>query len=73
VTERAAADGGRALPGPRRQLESGEIADRPELAASFAELNELMGLEQIEAIERRFLTAAQRDRRGAAEPPRRSG
>jgi hypothetical protein len=33
--------------------------ERPELAVSFGEINELMGLDTIKQMEQRFLTARQ--------------
>jgi hypothetical protein len=41
------------------QLKTGEIVDRTDLLVSFKELNELMGINQLEAIEQRFLTPTQ--------------
>ena len=41
------------------QLKTSEIVDRTDLLVSFKELNELMGIDQLKAIEQRFLTPAQ--------------
>jgi len=43
--------------------------ERPDLAVSFEELNTLVGFDEAQDIERRFLTEEQRERkyRGAAE------
>lgn len=46
----------------------GRVIERPDLAVSFQELNELMGFETIRSMEQRFLTAAQREAKyGAAQ------
>ena len=57
----------RALEALAGSLESGEAVDRPDLAASFDELNSLMGLPEIHRLEDRYLTREQLDGRyGAA-------
>lgn len=67
----------RALEALRESLESGEVADRPDLTASFEDLNGLMGLPQIRDLEDRYLTPEQLQSRygpagRAAAGPRRS-
>jgi hypothetical protein len=37
----------------------GRVIERPDLAVSFQELNDLMGLGTIKELEQRFLTAGQ--------------
>jgi hypothetical protein len=37
----------------------GRVIERPDLAVSFEEINDLMGLGTIRVIERRFLTTRQ--------------
>jgi len=56
-----------ALAGMKQGLEilsesiaSGQAADRPDAALSFEELNEIMGMAQIEALEQRYLTPSQK-------------
>jgi len=44
----------------RESLDTGHVVDRPDALVSFETLNEIMGMPQIEALERRFLTDAQR-------------
>jgi len=44
----------------RESLDTGKVVDRPDALVSFEELNAIMGMAQIEALERRFLTDAQR-------------
>ena len=41
-----------------QSMEEGRVIDRPDLLVPFGELNELMGLNQIEAIKRSFVTPA---------------
>lgn len=41
-------------------LSTGRAADRPDLAVSFEELNEVMGMGEIKRLEGEFLTAAQK-------------
>src|SRR5450631_2389757 len=43
----------------RQSLDSGKVVDRPDALVSFEELHDIMGMEEIEGLERRFLTAAQ--------------
>ncbi|ETF02008.1 carboxyvinyl-carboxyphosphonate phosphorylmutase [Advenella kashmirensis W13003] len=56
-----------ALAGMKKGLEilgesitSGQAADRPDVALSFEELNEIMGMAQIEVLEQRYLTPTQK-------------
>jgi 2-methylisocitrate lyase-like PEP mutase family enzyme len=44
----------------RQSLDTGEVVDRPDALVSFEELNAIMGMSEIEDLERRFLTEAQR-------------
>lgn len=44
-------------PGCASKWVSGRVIERPGLAVSFAEINDLMGLGTIREMERRFLTA----------------
>jgi 2-methylisocitrate lyase-like PEP mutase family enzyme len=43
----------------QQSIDSGEVVERPELAVSFEELNTLVGFDDVQAIERRFLTKDQ--------------
>ena len=43
----------------RQSGEEGRVIERPDLAVSFAEINDLMGLPTIRAMEQRFLTEDQ--------------
>ena len=43
----------------KQSIEEGRVIERPDLAVSFAEINDLMGLGTIKEMERRFLTATQ--------------
>ncbi len=43
----------------RQSGEEGRVIERPDLAVSFAEINDLMGLPTIRAMEQRFLTENQ--------------
>lgn len=56
-----------ALAGMKKGLEilgaslvSGQAADRPDVAVSFEELNDIMGMDHIRGLEERFLTPAQK-------------
>jgi 2-methylisocitrate lyase-like PEP mutase family enzyme len=42
----------------RQSLDEERVIDRPDLLISFSELNELMGLQQIKALEARFVKSA---------------
>ncbi len=50
-------------------LKTGEVVERPDLLVSFEELNTLVGFDEVQAIEKKFLTKDQYDRkyRPAAE------
>ncbi len=39
----------------QQSLDQGVVIDRPDLLVSFDELNDLMGLPQIKALEKRFV------------------
>lgn len=43
----------------RQGIEEGRVIERPDLAASFAEINDLMGLPCIREMEQRYLTPSQ--------------
>ena len=43
----------------RQSLDSGQAVDRPDALVSFEELNDIMGMAEVEALEQRFLTPAQ--------------
>ncbi len=43
----------------RETMETGRVVERPDLAVSFEELNALVGFDEVQAIERRFLTEEQ--------------
>ena len=43
----------------QQTMASGEVIERPDLAVSFEELNSLVGFDEVQAIERRFLTKSQ--------------
>src|SRR5437762_4040703 len=43
----------------KESLETGKVVDRPDALVSFEELNEIMGIADVEELEQRFLTAAQ--------------
>jgi 2-methylisocitrate lyase-like PEP mutase family enzyme len=53
----------------QQTMQTGEVIERPDLAVSFEELNSLVGFDDVQAIERRFLTQNQLARKygGAAE------
>jgi hypothetical protein len=44
----------------RQSVDSGEVVDRPDALVSFEELNAIVGMSQVEDLERSFLTEAQR-------------
>jgi 2-methylisocitrate lyase-like PEP mutase family enzyme len=44
----------------QQSFTSGEVVDRPDALVSFEELNEIMGIEQVQELEARFLTPAQK-------------
>ena len=43
----------------RQGMEEGRVIERPDLAVSFQELNDLMGLPKIREMEQRYLTPDQ--------------
>ena len=43
----------------QQSMETGEVIERPDLAVSFEELNSLVGFDEVQSIERRFLTQKQ--------------
>ena len=43
----------------QESIDTGQVVERPELAVSFEELNSLVGFDEVQAIERRFLTQDQ--------------
>jgi 2-methylisocitrate lyase-like PEP mutase family enzyme len=43
----------------RESLDSGKVVDRPDALVSFEELHEIMGIDDVQALEQRFLTATQ--------------
>ena len=43
----------------KESLDTGKVVDRPEALVSFEELHDIMGIAEVEALEQRFLTAAQ--------------
>ena len=45
----------------QQSLDSGEVVDRPDALVSFEELHDIMGMHEVEALEQRFLTDAQRE------------
>jgi 2-methylisocitrate lyase-like PEP mutase family enzyme len=48
-----------ALSALQQSVQEARVIERPELAVSFGEINELMGLDTIRQMEQRFLTAQQ--------------
>jgi 2-methylisocitrate lyase-like PEP mutase family enzyme len=43
----------------RESLDSGKVVDRPDALVSFEELHEIMGIDDVQALEQRFLIATQ--------------
>jgi 2-methylisocitrate lyase-like PEP mutase family enzyme len=43
----------------RQSLDSGQVVDRPDALVSFEELHDIMGMTEMEDLERRFLTPSQ--------------
>jgi 2-methylisocitrate lyase-like PEP mutase family enzyme len=43
----------------QQSVASGKVVDRPDALVSFEELHEIMGMAEVEALERRFLTPTQ--------------
>jgi hypothetical protein len=44
-------------------LRTGKVVDRPDLLASFEELNELVAMPELERLEQRYLTKEQLSRK----------
>ena len=42
-----------------KSVDTGQVVDRPDVLVSFEELNQIMGMGQVQDLERQFLTAAQ--------------
>jgi len=42
----------------QQMLASGEVVDRPDLLVSFEQLNELLGIGELQSLERRFASRA---------------
>jgi hypothetical protein len=55
----------------KQSLATGQVVDRPDALVSFEELNRIMGMEQVQDLEERFLTPAQKQAkyRGADTAP----
>lgn len=55
----------------KQSLESGQVVDRPDALVSFEDLNRIMGMAQVQELEERFLTPAQKQAkyRGEAAAP----
>ena len=45
----------------QQSLNTGEVVDRPDALVSFEELHDIMGMAEVESLERRFLTPEQLD------------
>ena len=45
----------------KQSVDSGEVVDRPDVLVSFEELHDIMGMHEVEDLEGRFLTDAQRE------------
>jgi 2-methylisocitrate lyase-like PEP mutase family enzyme len=45
----------------QQSLDSGEVVDRPDALVSFEELHDIIGMHEVEELEQRFLTDAQRE------------
>ena len=43
----------------QQSIDSGQVVDRPDALVSFEELHDIMGMDEVEALERRFLTPDQ--------------
>jgi 2-methylisocitrate lyase-like PEP mutase family enzyme len=43
----------------KESVESGDVIERPDLVVSFEELNDLVGIAELERIEQRYLTPEQ--------------
>ena len=51
----------------QQSIQSGEVIERPDLLVSFEELNSLVGFDQVQAIESKFLTKDQLGRKYKGE------
>jgi len=47
----------------QESISTGNVMERPDLLVSFEELNSLVGFEQVQTIERKFLTREQFERK----------
>ena len=47
----------------QQTMQTGEVVERPDLAVSFEELNSLVGFDEVQSIERKFLTQKQLDQK----------
>jgi 2-methylisocitrate lyase-like PEP mutase family enzyme len=45
----------------KQSLDTGKVVDQPDALVSFEELHDIMGMTEVEDLERRFLTPAQRE------------
>jgi hypothetical protein len=43
----------------QQSLDSGQVVDRPDALVSFEEMHDIMGMPEVEELERRFLTPSQ--------------
>jgi 2-methylisocitrate lyase-like PEP mutase family enzyme len=43
----------------RQSIDSGKVVDRPDALVSFEELHDIMGMDEVESLERQFLTPEQ--------------
>ncbi|HUP96428.1 MAG TPA: isocitrate lyase/PEP mutase family protein [Usitatibacter sp.] len=43
----------------KESLDTGKVVDKPDALVSFEELHDIMGIDEVEKLEQRFLTAAQ--------------
>ena len=53
----------------KKSMQTGEVVDRPDLLVSFEELNELVGIKELERLEQRYLLPDHYERKyaGASE------
>jgi hypothetical protein len=51
-----------------QSLQSGKVVDRPDALVSFEELNEIMGMAQVQRLEERFLTPEQLQAKYQGDP-----
>ncbi len=54
----------------KQSLDTGEVVDRPDALVSFEELQDIMGMAEVEAMEQRFLTASQLEAKYGKGSPR---